>query len=112
MHLGRRRRLREARRFGGSLRERVERAIADLDASIARDRHFFAWFIVPMAVATLLSLPADGRRALGVVFVQTAAWLLAWSVTRWELRARSLPRRHRLARLRDELARGPAPTDE
>lgn len=103
VQLGRWRRRHAARGFGDSLRGRLDRSIADLDATIARDRRFFAWFIVPMALATAVSVPLGSHRAIGVWAVQSAAWVLAWAVTRWEVRARAVPRRRSLAKLRDEL---------
>lgn len=107
VELGRWRRRRTARGFDDSLRGRLERSIADLDATIARDRRFFGWFILPMALATAVSTPPGAPRAIGVWAVQAAAWVLAWTVTRWEVSRRSVSRRRLLVKLRDELTASP-----
>lgn len=104
VYLGRLRRLRKTQDFADSLRGRLDHAIANLDALIARDRRFVWWYILPVAIGTVLSMIGTFHgRPLWVWILQPLAWLLAYGVTQWGLHAHYLPRRRKLERLREEL---------
>jgi hypothetical protein len=102
---GRRRRLRDVQRLDDSLRGRLDRAIANLDALIARDRAFFWWFILPwMLVSIYAAVETFPGRPVWVWLLQPLVWLLAWLVVRAGVSGHYVPKRRELAELRPRAA--------
>lgn len=79
----------------------LEQAIRTIDYHIRRQRNFLWWFMVPAAVATLLSFPFTyGGKPAWLWLLVLASFAVAYWVVGKELRSKILPKREELESLR------------
>ena len=100
IHRGRRRRIEN--RFGQSLIEGLENAIANIDYLIKQGSSFVWWYILPFAVVSMISMINNPSSIWRWILI-TGAFILAYLLANWEVRKMHLPRKKSLEALRNTL---------
>ena len=100
IHRGRRRRIEN--RFGQSLIEGLENAIANIDYLIKQGSSFVWWYILPFAVVSMISMINNPSSIWRWILI-TGAFILAYLLANWEVRKMHLPKKKSLEALRNTL---------
>lgn len=100
IHRSRRRRLEN--RFGQSLIDGLDNAIANIDYLIKQGTTFVWWYLLPFAVVILISMFTNPKPIWQWGFI-AAAFVLAYFLATWEVRKLHLPKKKSLEALRNTL---------
>ena len=100
--MGRVRRKKLESQFDRTILGDLDQAIANVSYEVTRTKTFFWWFLLPVAIPTLLNMAQAGAPTWKW-FLVPVAFVVSFLLVRWELRRRHLPQKHYLESLRDIL---------
>ena len=100
--VGRIQRMKEERQFDRTMRGDLEHAITNVSYEAKRSKTMVWWFIVPLAVPSLLNLIQDEASWWQILAI-AGAFVLSYAVVRWEFNRCHLPKKQRLEALREKL---------
>ena len=100
--IGRIRRLKTERQFDRSMLGELDRAISNTKNEALRARTFIWWMIVPVAIPTFAGMIAKGASLWQIAMI-VGSFVLAFFVTRWDLKRVQIPRKRELEVLRENL---------
>lgn len=103
--VGRVQRKKKERRFDRTILGDLNHAIANVAFEAKRSRTMVWWFIMPLAVPVVLILiqrEAEWLQVLGVA----SAFILSYTVVRWDFNRCQMPKKRQLEALRDKLMEG------
>jgi hypothetical protein len=99
---GRNRRKKIERRFDRSILGELDHTIANVAYEARRARTMVWWFMVPLAIPTIIAMIWKGAPLWSWVVV-LGMFLLSYVVVRWELNRCHIPKKQKLEALRDKL---------
>lgn len=99
VYISRIRRINKDQQFDRSMLGELNHAIANIDFEIHRARNFIWWFLIPIAIPITINFMYTGANYLQWLTV-AVAYMLAISVTQWEMKKRLTPKRRHLETLR------------
>ena len=102
--MGRIRRKKQENQFDRTMLGDLDHAIANISYETTRAKTFVWWYILPVAIPTLLNMMQAGVPAWKWLFV-LFAFVLSYSVVQWSLKLKHLPRKGALEALREKLTK-------
>lgn len=103
---GRFRRKKKEKKFGRSVLDDLDHAIANTEFELRRARTFAWWYIAPLIVPVYLNLYMKDASVLTYVLI-SIGFVFSWFITRLGLVYSQIPKRDRLYRLRAKLLEEP-----
>ena len=100
--LGRIRRKREAKEFDRTMLGEIDQAIHNITNEINRARNIFWWMFLPAGLPVLINMIYSEVEPWKWVIIP-ASFVLAYSLVRWEMNKKHLPRKRELEQLREVL---------
>jgi hypothetical protein len=100
--IGRNHRKKTERRLGQTMLDDLDHAIASVNYEAKRSKTMVWWFILPLAIPSLLNMIQEEAGWLPMILI-VGAFLLSYAVLRWEFNRCHLPKKQRLEALRKKL---------
>ena len=97
--MGRIRRKKHQNQFDRSMLGDLDFAISNIEYEVRRARTFLWWFILPVAIPSLINMIQAGAPNWKWSFV-IGAFFLSLFLVRWELRNKHIPRKRELEKLK------------
>lgn len=92
-------RIKKDQKFDRSMLGELNHALSCIDYEIHRASTFIWWFLIPIAIPITINFMVTGASYLQWLIV-AVGYLLAISITQWEMRVRLNPKRRNLETLR------------
>ena len=98
----RRRRRRSENRFGQSLIDGLNNAISNIDYLIKQGTTFVWWYLLPFGIVTIISMTSKPN-SIWLWLLIVGGFILAYTLTTWEVRKMHMPKKKSLEALRNTL---------